>query len=117
MNAEARKLVARDRVLLYTRGMDIDPETGVALALESLHRAGADAGPDKVMGELFHILREKYHSRIMADDGKHPLASAPPLNRRAMVAKDMESFSFFGGLRARFRSLTALFNRPPGDGA
>ncbi len=40
----SKRLFARDRVLLYTRGMDIEPEDGVALALESLRRAGRNAG-------------------------------------------------------------------------
>ena len=32
---------ARDRVLLYTRGMGVEPLLSVELALESMRRAGA----------------------------------------------------------------------------
>ncbi|CAK7011168.1 MAG: hypothetical protein DELT_02090 [Desulfovibrio sp.] len=48
----------RDRVLLYTRGMNLSPVRGVALALRSLRRAGEDAPAAIIMSELFATLRE-----------------------------------------------------------
>ena len=115
MNAETRKLAARDRVLMYTRGMDINPEAGVALALESLRRAGTDAGPDKVMEELFSLLQEK-GPQIITDAEGLPLVCAPAMNRRAMVAKDMETLSLTKALRSRLLDLADLFARKRGAG-
>ncbi|SBV95672.1 hypothetical protein KL86DPRO_10910 [uncultured delta proteobacterium] len=90
---DTKSLVARDRVLLYTRGMDIEPEDGVALALESMRRAGRGAGPDKVMAELFGLLRENGGPPAVAGGESLPLVCAPPLNRRTVLPKDMEPLS------------------------
>ena len=81
---ENKKLVARDRVLLYTRGMDMDLEDGVALALESMRRAGKEAEPGKVMEELFGILQERQHSPVISKADGLPLTCSPGLNRRTV---------------------------------
>jgi len=116
MNAEAKRLAARDRVLMYTRGMDIDPETGIALALESLHRAGKNADPSKVMQELFDLLQEKEQSQFMAGAKGHLLACTPTMNRRSMVAKDMEQFSLMKTIRSWFLGLIGLHKNKSGSG-
>lgn len=101
---DSKSLLARDRVLLYTRGMDIAPEDGVALALESLRRAGHGVGPDVVMEELFGLLRE--HGALPAlENGETPLISAPPINRRILLPKDMDPLSLTAAVARRCRKI------------
>ena len=102
-----KRLIARDRLLLYTRGMDIDLEDGVALALESMRRAGKDAGPDTVMEELFGILRERGHSPVIPGANGLPLASAPPMNRKTVLPNNMEPLSLTAAFRKWAWALTA----------
>ena len=84
---------ARDRVLLYTRGMNIDPEGGLTLALESLRRAGSQATPDSAMRELFALVEEQDHSILMPGTDDASLTSAPPINRTVLLPEDMEPLS------------------------
>lgn len=106
----SKSLAARDRVLLYTRGMDIEPEDGVGLALESLHRAGHDAGPDKVMKELFGLLRENGGHPAVAENESAPLVCTPPMNRRTVLPKDMEPLSLTAAI---IKWCRAVFRRMP----
>lgn len=103
---DARRFAARDRVLLYTRGMNIPAETGIALALESLRRVGPDAGPDAVMSELFAVLREHGHSPAIPGPEDCPLASSPPLNRTRVLPRDIEPLSLTTAILKWLRSLT-----------
>ena len=108
---DSKSLAARDRALLYTRGMDISPEKGVALALESLRRAGPEADAGRVMGELFAVLREHDRSPIIPglpvppDREGEPLACVPPINRTVVLPKDMEPLSLTAALAQWLRSL------------
>jgi len=102
---DPKSLIARDRVLLYTRGMDIPPESGVALALESMRRAGPDAEAEKVMEELFAALRGKNTFPIIAEQQNSFLVSAPPINRRTVLPRNMEPLSFTAALRRWIRNL------------
>ena len=100
-----RTFAGRDRVLLYTRGMEIDPIAGVDLALESLKRAGDSSPPSEVMGKLYEILDEKNYSFILKNsDGSH-LKSVLPINRRHVIANDMAKFSFSAALFSYFRNI------------
>lgn len=102
---DPKSLIARDRVLLYTRGMDIPPESGVALALESMRRAGPGAEAEKVMEELFATLRENNAFPIIAGQQSSFLVSAPPLNRRTVLPRNMEPLSFTAALVRWFKAL------------
>ncbi|MDL2316701.1 hypothetical protein LJC59_06435 [Desulfovibrio sp. OttesenSCG-928-A18] len=122
---------ARDRALLYTRGLDIDPMSSVELALESLKRAGerwenrqndtlaslpggaapaAEAGPSPaalVMEELHALLRERQIAlRFTTSDGQL-LRSTPPMNRKRMIAEDMD----YSPLRRAVKSMHRVFGR------
>ena len=92
-SAGSRGYAGRDRVLLYTRGMDLNSEESVALALESIREAGQDAGPAEVMDSMFAILREHGHSPLLRDAEGSLITCTPPMNRRTVVATDMEQFS------------------------
>lgn len=107
----------RDRALLYTRGMGIDPVESVALVLESLTRAGENAPPPVVMEELFLIAREKYAKPLLYDENGAPLVSAPPMNRTHVVARDVDPLSLSGALAAFFRKLFHKAAQKTGGGA
>ena len=83
------------RLLLYVRGMEIDPVLGLELALQSLRRVAegppAEEGPaPAAMRELHRLLRErKIDFRVAGRDGRD-LCSAPPMRRRAMIAEEMD---------------------------
>ena len=101
----------RDRVLLYTRGMDVDPVHGVELALASLRRAGDGAPPAKVMRELFDLMRTTWPTPLRHDTEGHTLSSTPPMNRRPMLPEDMASFSISSGIASWLRNLFASGNK------
>ena len=107
----------RDRALLYTRGMGIDPAESVALVLESLSRAGNGAPPPVVMEELFHIARERYAKPVLIDEIGAPLVSMPPMNRTPVVARDVDPLSLSGALAAFFRKLARKTVQKTGGGA
>ncbi|MCH5277428.1 MAG: hypothetical protein J1E80_06285 [Desulfovibrionaceae bacterium] len=86
-------LRARDRALLYTRGMGLEPLSGVELALESLRRAAGGTKGDspcpwdaaRVMRALWAVLEDHgLRPGVDAPDGG-PLVSSPPLQRSPMV--------------------------------
>ena len=108
----ANIFAGRDRVLLYTRGMEIDPVQGVSLALKALRLAGPGAGPGRVMEEMFHILHNNDVMPDVRDAQGRLIASAPPMNRSIVVADDMEQLSLSGAIAHFFRSRFA----PPGGG-
>lgn len=102
---DPKSLIARDRALLYTRGMDIPPEDGVALALEGMRRAGPGAGAEKVMEELFGILRERNTFPIITERQNSFLVSAPPINRRTVLPRNVEPLSFTAALSRWLKNL------------
>jgi hypothetical protein len=105
--SDSAHMAARDRLLLYTRGMDIDPEGGLALALESLRRAGPDAEPEKAMRELFALIQESGHSPLMPGENDQPLVSAPPMSRVTLLPRDMEPLSFSAAVKKWIYSLVS----------
>lgn len=107
----------RDRVLLYTRGMDLDPVHGVELALASLRRAGEGASPAKVMHELFSIMDSNGPTLLPRDNQGRGLASTPPMNRRAMLPEDMDPLSITAYLKNRVARWYASLTRKTGTGS
>lgn len=105
---------ARDRALLYLRGLDLPPVLSLELALEALRRTGGDAGePDipTIMAELHRLLREKGLHPEQTAEREPRLTSCPPMNRSSMIAEAMDTMLLSGLLRR----LTRLF-RPAGPG-
>lgn len=91
LDDKALALQARDRVLLYTRGMGLDPLPGVEFALESLRRAVGGKEPEypldaaEAMRALRAVLAEHgLKPEVKAPDGGR-LVSSPPLERRSMI--------------------------------
>lgn len=101
----APDFAGRDRVLLYTRGMNLAPSRGVALALRSMRRAGEFAPAAKVMEALFRTLQENNVPFITTLDGVTPIVSTPPMNRRIVIAEDMEQHSLTKVLKNRLLPL------------
>lgn len=106
---EPGRFAARDRVLLYLRGLETDELASLELAAECLRRAGPDAGPRQAMRELRQLLREK--AAANGDDvSAVPRRSYPPLNRQAMVSPGMECPTLLGCLVNCLRRLLGLEN-------
>ena len=87
-------LVIRDRLLLYVRGLDIDAELSLELALEAARRARA-VSDEKGMGSeamdaLWEILRERGLSPEQKNNGGPYLCSTPGLNRCSMIAEELD---------------------------
>ncbi len=89
-DAESGAVRARDRILLYLRGLDLPPLLSLELALEALRRVealGAAQDPARTMHELHDLLRERsLHPELTEAETR--LSSTPPLNRRSMIAED-----------------------------
>ncbi|MEA4952363.1 MAG: hypothetical protein VB107_06785 [Aminivibrio sp.] len=79
---------AGDRVLLYVRGLGIQPARGLALAARSLEEA--PSSPEGAMDALERLLREEGFSPDLLDRGGRRISSFPPLNRTVMVAEEMD---------------------------
>jgi hypothetical protein len=117
---DAALSLARDRALLYTRGMDIDAVHSVEVALKSLRRSqaveilpdGANGGqsPDahgtaRVMTALFAIAEEMHLPLFITDARGNRLVSAPPMNRRPMIADPIGNPGIVSGIRRGLSSL------------
>ena len=83
----------RDRVLLYVRGLDIDPEVSLEVALETVRRSG---GGDirRAMESLREILAEREllppaFDKFPADEDR--LKCVPEMNRCSMIAEEMDT--------------------------
>ena len=102
----------RDRVLLYVRGMDIPPLRSLAFAAESLGRSGPTASQAEAMRSLREVLREEGRlegRRYGLEDGEEgKLDSAPPMNRRPMIAEKLDR-------RPWLTALGRLFSSRPAD--
>lgn len=103
---KALALQARDRVLLYTRGMGLEPLAGVELALESLHRAVSDREPGypldvaEAMRALRAVLAEHGLMPEVEAPGGGRLVCSPPLQRSPM-APAPDTWSMRGRIHRR----------------
>ena len=100
----------RDRVLLYVRGMDIPPLRSLAFAAESLSRTGPAVSQAEAMHSLREVLREEGRMEGrqygLEDDEDGKLDSAPPINRRSMIAEKLDRKPWLTALARLF------FGRP-----
>ena len=111
---------SRDRVLLYLRGMDLSPLESVDLARESLSRSGPDADPAGAMREVRDLLAERGLTHSAQNSRGERVLSAPPMNRRPMIAEELTPrrrlTSLFDRLRRRGRSAPTVQIRPAPEG-
>lgn len=105
----------RDRALLYTRGMDVDPLESVDLVRQSLAEAGPEASPGEVMEKLFALLRKTRREPVVLNDDDRPVVCSPPMNRSVVLAKDMEQLSLCGMIADIFRKKAATPKATPGS--
>lgn len=94
---------ARDRVLLFLRGMDLAPLESVDLARESLSRSGPQADPADAMRELRALLAERGLAHSSRNSRGERLMSAPPMNRRPMIAEELTPRSRLAALFGRLK--------------
>lgn len=109
----------RDRVLLYARGLDLEPVLAVDLALESMRktglgRGGPEAGAQnnalpEVMAEFRRLLEGQESSLRVADASGAPIVSMPPLNRRPMLPEEMDR----SPVRRALKRVSALLGPAP----
>lgn len=100
---------ARDRVLLFVRGMDLPPLESVDLARESLNRSGTDVPPAEAMRVLRELLAERGLAHSLLNSRGERQLSAPPMNRRPMIAEELDRKPWLTALRRVFHRLTDLF--------
>jgi len=98
---------ARDRVMLYIRGLDLHPAKGLRLAAESME--AAPSSPEEAMDALEKVLGEEGLLPGLPGERGQNIRSFPPLNRSVMVAEEMDRIpwrtSFFRFLRRWRREL------------
>ncbi|MDD2453901.1 MAG: hypothetical protein PHS90_08435 [Synergistaceae bacterium] len=98
---------ARDRVMLYIRGLDLPPSKGLRLAARSMEEE--PSSPGEAMDALELLLdKEGLLPGLPGERGQN-IPSFPPLNRSVMVAEEMDRVpwrtSFFRFLRRWRREL------------
>lgn len=87
---DERGVRSRDRILLYTRGMGLDPIDSVEMALETLQRTGPHPAIPEAMQTLHSLLCEKGLAHGLLDDNGERLSSAPPMKRKPMIAEFLD---------------------------
>ena len=111
---------SRDRVLLYLRGMDLPSLESVDLARESLSRSGPDADPAEALRELRGLLAERGLAHSAQNSRGERLLSAPPMNRRPMIAEELTPrrrlAALLGRLKRRGHPTPAIQVRPAPEG-
>lgn len=110
---------ARDRVLLFVRGMDLPPLESVELARESLNRSGVDVSPAEAMRVLRDLLAEQGLAHSLQNSRGERQLSAPPMNRHPMIAEELDRKPWLTAIRRGFKRLGGLFRRRnarPGPG-
>ena len=103
-------LTARDRVLLYTRTLGLEPIAELTLAGEALGGIPAGTGgPESV-----RLAMDALDERLNTQDAPPSPAQyvQPPLNRRPMMAEPMER-NLFRPLFSRSRSCQPDRSDPP----
>lgn len=110
------------RVLACVQGMDLDPVLAAELGLETLKRAEKSAGKDEesvlktAMRELDALLAERGVARE-PDVSRGRLDSAPPMNRRNMLAEEMDITPLRSAIKRLFRRQRAAHPWSSGPGA
>lgn len=108
----------RDRILLYARGLDIDPVLALDLALQSMRESihEQSMGPEKdslrlaeAMAEFRRLLLAREQNSQVTNAAGLPLTSMPPINRCHMLPEDMNCFS----VKRVFKKFGALFDSTP----
>lgn len=114
--SEERGARSRDRVLLYVRGMDIPPMDSLDLARESLKRSGPDVDPAEAMRNLRGLLAERGLAHSLQDSQGRRQLSAPPMNRRPMIAEGMGRASCLAAVGRALKRLAGFGPRADGPG-
>ncbi len=85
---------ARNRVLLYTKGIPLPPTESVALALEALQKADATPSCTSYMQHSMHtlqqLLTEKNIPFSITTQHGQKLQNTPPLNKSTMLPEGFE---------------------------
>lgn len=100
---------ARDRVLLFVRGMELPPLESVDLARESLNRSGTGVPPAEAMRVLRELLAERGLAHSLLNSRGERQLSAPPMNRHSMIAEELDRKPWLTALRRAVQRLTDLF--------
>jgi len=85
-----------DRLILYAKGLELPPESGLELVLETL-RLLRESGRAPEMETAMDEFRRLLHERRLSPEGSGefgPDFCAPPLNRRPMLPEEMELSMF-----------------------
>lgn len=106
---ECLRLNACARMLLYARGLNLDSQSGLELAIESLHRAGGCGDVGEIMAVMHDILRERGPQFIVTDRDGGSLTVVPPIDRKSMVARETKCLSLLGWLGECARGAGASF--------
>ncbi len=107
---ERSLLAARDRVMLYLRGMDMGALPSLELAAKTMRRAGPEAGPEQAMAALWALLEKQNPSICLADSGGAILRSTPPLNRRPMLSGKMGELTLYGAGKKLLSNALGMLN-------
>lgn len=80
--------LARDRVLLYLRALNLPPFRAMELGLEALKRTGP-AGIPVAVSTLRTLLKEEGLDKgVVTEEGEY-ISSIPPMNRGVMIPEDL----------------------------
>ena len=105
-----------DRILLYIKGLDIEPITGLEIALECLQQASdrnKNLNIQECMENLYYLLYiKKFDPESLY---KYP-PSTPVLNRRSMIAERLNSESAMRHILKRLMQIMRLAKQEDSNG-
>lgn len=96
---ENERVHACNRLLLYMHSLDMRALPSLELAMESMRRAGGEAGLEAIMDEMHTQLREHGVELQIRDSQGRLLRSAAPMNRRSMLSGDVSRNSLYKWMR------------------
>ena len=105
-----------DRIILYIKGLDIEPITGLEMALECLQQASDrnnNLNIQECMENLYHLL---YIKKLDPENlYKYP-PSTPVLNRRSMIAESLNNKSAMRHILKRLMQIMRLAKQEDSNG-
>ncbi len=103
-------LRVRDRILLYARGLDLDPKESVDLALESLKRCPSPhPSYAEAFASLHAILKER--GKELLQDGEIPqMQPVPDIRRSSMLPEELDRTPWLNIFKKSLHNLFHIFN-------
>ncbi|MBP3730682.1 MAG: glucans biosynthesis glucosyltransferase MdoH, partial [Mailhella sp.] len=105
-------LRVRDRILLYARGLDLDPKASVELALESLKRCKSTHPTYAEAFSCLHAILEEKGEELLQDGRIPQMQPVPDITRSSMLAEELDRTPWLSIFKKTLNNLFHIFRSP-----